>query len=239
MQAATKAQDRAGRRRGGDRRGTIGIMVALAALAGGCARVIVTDLCRRSSTSSAATRASRTINSREKKLAEEVAKLTDSWGADVVFEASGNAKAYDGIFDLVRPGGCLVLVGMPVDPVPFDVVAACAKEARIETIFRYANVLRAGDRVDRFGQGRSEAADLWHLPVRGQHRGGGARGVRPAGRRQAADQNAVGDDRTRHGTDRRQPRANIPILKADRPSGFSQTGGPPFTSPLDLSAGAA
>ena len=29
---------------------------------------------------------------------------------------------------------------MPVDPVPFDVVAACVKEARIETIFRYANV---------------------------------------------------------------------------------------------------
>lgn len=29
---------------------------------------------------------------------------------------------------------------MPVDPVPIDVVAAQVKEARIETIFRYANV---------------------------------------------------------------------------------------------------
>jgi D-xylulose reductase len=69
-----------------------------------------------------------------------VAKLTDNWGADVVFEASGSPKAYDGIFDLVRPGGCLVLIGMPIDPVPFDVVAACVKEARIETVFRYANI---------------------------------------------------------------------------------------------------
>ena len=29
---------------------------------------------------------------------------------------------------------------MPVEPVAFDVVAAAAKEIRIETVFRYANV---------------------------------------------------------------------------------------------------
>ena len=29
---------------------------------------------------------------------------------------------------------------MPVEPVAFDVVAAAAKEARIETVFRYAHV---------------------------------------------------------------------------------------------------
>ncbi len=34
----------------------------------------------------------------------------------------------------------MVLVGMPVEPVAFDVVAAAAKETRIETVFRYANV---------------------------------------------------------------------------------------------------
>jgi D-xylulose reductase len=58
----------------------------------------------------------------------------------VVFEASGSARAYENIFDLLAPAGTLVLVGMPTGPVPFDVVAAQAKEARIETIFRYANV---------------------------------------------------------------------------------------------------
>jgi len=120
--------------------GTIGIMVALAALAGGCARVIVTDLVQQKLDIVGRYPGVTTINGRTHKLAEEVAKLTDNWGADVVFEASGSPKAYDGIFTLVRPGGCLVLVGMPIDPVPFDVVAACVKEARIETIFRYANV---------------------------------------------------------------------------------------------------
>ena len=69
-----------------------------------------------------------------------MSNFTGGWGADLVFEASGSAKAFEGLFDLVRPGGGGVLVGMPVEPVPFDVVGAQVKEARIETIFRYANV---------------------------------------------------------------------------------------------------
>ena len=140
MQAASKAKIAPGDVAVVIGSGTIGIMVALAALAGGCARVIVTDLVQEKLEIVGRYQGVTTVNSREKKLAEEVAKLTDNWGADIVFEASGSPKAYDGIFNLVRPGGCLVLVGMPIDPVPFDVVAACVKEARIETIFRYANV---------------------------------------------------------------------------------------------------
>ena len=69
-----------------------------------------------------------------------MAEASDGWGADVVFEASGSPKAFDGLFALPRPGGCIVLVGMPVEPVAFDVVSAAAKEIRIETVFRYANV---------------------------------------------------------------------------------------------------
>ena len=34
----------------------------------------------------------------------------------------------------------LVLVGMPVDPVPVDIVGLQARELRVETVFRYANV---------------------------------------------------------------------------------------------------
>ena len=73
-------------------------------------------------------------------LSAAVARETGGWGADVVFEASGGSKAFDDLFRTVRPGGCVVLVGLPVDPVPFSVTAAAAKEVRIETVFRYANV---------------------------------------------------------------------------------------------------
>ena len=70
----------------------------------------------------------------------QVAKATDAWGVDLVFECSGAGAAYDGIADLLRPGGALVLVGMPVKSVSVDIVALQAKEIRVETVFRYANV---------------------------------------------------------------------------------------------------
>ncbi|SER34875.1 D-xylulose reductase [Faunimonas pinastri] len=120
--------------------GPIGIMVALAALAGGCSRVIVADLVTEKLQQAARYAGVIPVNIREKPLKEAVAEASDDWGADVIFEASGSARAYEGIFDLVRPGGCLVLVGLPVEPVPFDVSSATTKEVRIETVFRYANV---------------------------------------------------------------------------------------------------
>jgi D-xylulose reductase len=140
MQAASKAKIAPGDVALVIGSGTIGVMTALAALAGGCSRVIVTDFVQDKLDVVGGYSGVTTINGKTKKLGDEVAKLTDDWGADVVFEASGSPKAYDGIFDLVRPGGCLVLIGMPIDPVAFDVVAACVKEARIETVFRYANI---------------------------------------------------------------------------------------------------
>lgn len=120
--------------------GPIGIMVALAALAGGCSRVIIADLIPAKLAIAAGYPGVVAVDITKEKLADVVMRESDNWGADVVFEASGSPKAFDGIFALARPGGCLVIVGMPVDPVPVDVVSAAAKEIRIETVFRYANV---------------------------------------------------------------------------------------------------
>ena len=120
--------------------GPIGIMVALAALAGGCSRVIISDLQPQKLAIAGRYPGIVTVDITREKLADVVARESDGWGADVVFEASGSPKAYGGIFSLPRPGGCLVIVGMPVEPIDFDVVSAAAKEIRIETVFRYANV---------------------------------------------------------------------------------------------------
>ncbi|MGK9169846.1 NAD(P)-dependent alcohol dehydrogenase [Inquilinus limosus] len=119
--------------------GPIGIMAALAALAGGCSRVLISDLLPEKLAIAERYPGITGVNIREKTLADAVADATDGWGADVVFEASGSPRAYPGIFDVVRPGGCLVVIGMPVEPVAVDLVAAAAKEVRIETVFRYAN----------------------------------------------------------------------------------------------------
>ena len=120
--------------------GPIGIMVALAALAGGCSRVIIADLLPEKLKIAAAYPGVVPVNIRETPLLQAVGDASDGWGADVVFEASGSPRAFEGLFGLPRPGGCVVLVGMPVEPVAFDVASAAAREVRIETVFRYANV---------------------------------------------------------------------------------------------------
>lgn len=120
--------------------GTIGAMTALAALAGGAARVILADVVPDKLALFAGNPAVTTVDVRTRPLAEAVAEASGGWGADVVFEASGSANAYAGLVDLMCPGGCAVLIGMPVAPVPLDVVALQAKEGRIESVFRYANI---------------------------------------------------------------------------------------------------
>ncbi len=140
LQAAVKAKIQPGDTAVVTGAGPIGIMAALAALAGGCSRVIVSDLMAEKLAIAGRYPGVSTVNIREARLDEAVAAATDGWGADVVFEASGAPKAYAGIQKLLRPGGCLVLIGMPVEPVAFDVSAIAAKEIRIETVFRYANV---------------------------------------------------------------------------------------------------
>lgn len=120
--------------------GTIGMMVALAALAGGCARVIISDIAQAKLDIIGAYPAIETINVKTRDLVAEVMARTEGWGADIVFECSGAEKAILDLPKIVAPGGVIVLVGMPVDPVPVDIVGLQAREARIETVFRYANV---------------------------------------------------------------------------------------------------
>ena len=140
LQAAVKAKIQPGDTAVVTGAGPIGIMAALAALAGGCARVLISDFMEEKLAIAARYPGITAVNIRTEKLADAVARATDGWGADVVLEASGAPKAYENIQTLIRPGGCLVLIGMPVEPVAFDVSSIAAKEIRIETVFRYANV---------------------------------------------------------------------------------------------------
>ncbi|WP_419913757.1 NAD(P)-dependent alcohol dehydrogenase [Hoeflea sp.] len=140
MQSAVKAQITPGDTAVVTGAGPIGMMTALAALAGGCARVIVSDLAQPKLDIIGAYDGIDAVNIRETPLQDYVAASTDGWGADVVFEASGAGAAILDLPNIVRPGGAAVLVGMPVEPVAFDIVGMQAKEVRIETVFRYANI---------------------------------------------------------------------------------------------------
>lgn len=154
MQAAYKAGIKPGDTAVVIGAGPIGTMVAIAALAGGCARAIVADLAQPKLDIAARYQGVIPVNVRGQDLAAEVNRLTDGWGADVVFECSGSPRAWDSVLALPRPGGTVVVVGLPVEPVAFDIATASTKELRIETVFRYAHqyeraiALFASGRVD-------------------------------------------------------------------------------------------
>ncbi len=140
MHAANKAQIRPGDVAVVIGAGPIGILNALAALAGGCSQVIISDVQQPKLDIAAQYDGIIPVNVSKEKLVDVVMHATAGWGADIVFECSGNEKAAASVFDLICPAGRVVFVGMPASPIPFDVVAAAVKEARVEHVFRYAHV---------------------------------------------------------------------------------------------------
>jgi D-xylulose reductase len=120
--------------------GTIGLMTAIAALSAGCSRVILSDVKEQKLAIARMYGGVETVNAATTDVPAEIRRRTQGWGADVVFEASGSPKAFEGICDAACPGGAIVLIGMPEGPVAMDVVAAQIRELRTEHVFRYAHV---------------------------------------------------------------------------------------------------
>ena len=94
----------------------------------------------------------------QENVADVVARHTDHWGVDILFEASGSPRVYPTMFDFVCPGGAVVIVGLPIEPVEFNVAAAVVKELRIETVFRYANVYDRA--IDLIASGKVDLKSL-------------------------------------------------------------------------------
>lgn len=140
MQAAYRAKIKPGDVALVQGAGPIGMMVALAALAGGCSKVVVTDFAQPKLDLIGRYDAIVPVNLGDSDALEKIAAETDGWGCDLVFECSGAAPAVLQSPEFACPGGAIVLVGMPVEPVPVDIVSLQAKELRLETVFRYANV---------------------------------------------------------------------------------------------------
>ncbi|ABC21057.1 NAD(P)-dependent alcohol dehydrogenase [Rhodospirillum rubrum] len=138
--AAAKAQIRPGDIAVVTGAGTIGMMVVFAALAAGCAEVIVSDVAAEKLALLASHPEVTTVDLTRESLADAVAARTDGRGVDVFFEASGSTRPYETMIDLIGRGGRIVLVGMPQEKPQLDVVALQVKEISLTGTFRYANV---------------------------------------------------------------------------------------------------
>ena len=140
MHAATKARIKPGDVAIVMGAGPIGMVTALAALAGGCSQIIMTDVQQPKLDLAATLGPITPVNIARENLKAIVDEMTDGWGANLVFECSGNEKAAASVFAPLCPGGAVVYVGIPLQPIAYDVAAAMVKEARVEHVFRYAHV---------------------------------------------------------------------------------------------------
>ncbi|GEM45483.1 NAD(P)-dependent alcohol dehydrogenase [Deinococcus cellulosilyticus] len=103
--------------------------------------------------------ATHTINARHEDVLARIREITrrnlpeSHSGADVVFETAGNLRTCQQSMLAARPGGVVVLVGLPPNPqVELDLVAAASREVDIRGIFRYANCYPAALRLVEEGR---------------------------------------------------------------------------------------
>lgn len=116
--------------------GPIGILAMVAARAAGAAEIVATDVVDGPLPTALQMGASAAIN-----VVAEPERLKADYGAekgafDVMFEASGNQHALTGAFDVVRPGGVIVQIGVGGNfTLPMNVLVA--KEFDLRGSFRF------------------------------------------------------------------------------------------------------
>jgi D-xylulose reductase len=120
--------------------GTIGMVTALAALAGGCSKVIITDVVPEKLALAETLGAITSVNVASEDLQQVVREQTGGRGVDLVFECSGNKRVAESAFDNAAPGATVVFVGLPDGPIQYDILKGSVKEIRVEHVFRYTNV---------------------------------------------------------------------------------------------------
>ncbi len=119
--------------------GTIGIMTALAALAGGCSKVFVSDIKQEKLDIIGQYDNIIPINSSKEDLLSRILQETNGYGADRVWEASGSLQVYPDFFRCAKRGTPVTLVGMMNEMAPLNIPLIQGRGLKIETVFRYTN----------------------------------------------------------------------------------------------------
>ncbi len=120
--------------------GTIGILTALSALAGGCSRVFVSDMNADKLAITEHYKNIIPINIKTEDLKERILSETGGRGVDRVFEASGSDAPFPHIHEYAASGGRVVLVGIPAAGTgTISITGFQAKELGLESVFRYAH----------------------------------------------------------------------------------------------------
>ncbi len=143
--------------------GPIGALAVLAARTGGAAEIVVTDVTDKPFEVATRLGADRCIN-----VATDAAALAaysrDKGTFDVLLECSGNERALVAAFDVVKPRGIIVQVGMGgAMTLPINVIVA--REFELRGTFRFHEEFAVGCRADRQWSCRRQAVDHCHHAV--------------------------------------------------------------------------
>lgn len=121
--------------------GCIGLVTLLACKAYGATDITVVDVIPKRLEYAKKLGATRTINGKDSDVIAEIEKLTKGMGVEKVIETAGSPVTIAQTPYLVKNGGTIVLVGLSADPeIKFNFGKIMAKEAKIESVFRYRNV---------------------------------------------------------------------------------------------------
>lgn len=121
--------------------GCIGLVTLLACKAFGATDITVVDVVPKRLEYAKNLGATTIINAAEKDVLEEIDKLTNKKGVDVVIETAGSTKTIAQTPYVIKNGGRIVLVGMaPQDIIEYNFAKIMAKEAEIKSVFRYRNI---------------------------------------------------------------------------------------------------
>lgn len=119
--------------------GPIGLVTALAALAGGCAKVYIADILSEKLKICENYQGVIPIDLSKEDLSKKIMDETNGWGVDRFFECSGAVKAYEAIFTCCSPGAHVVLIGNNAVPVPMNWAILFSKGLEFQTVHRYSH----------------------------------------------------------------------------------------------------
>ena len=119
--------------------GPIGLVTALSALAGGCAKVYIADILGEKLKMCNYYPDLIPVDLSKENLETKIMDETNGWGVDRFFECSGAVKAYEAIFTCCSPGAHVVLIGNNAEPVPMNWAVLFAKGLEFQTVHRYSH----------------------------------------------------------------------------------------------------
>lgn len=121
--------------------GCIGLVTLLSCKAHGAGKIILADIVDARLEKAKELGATHVINSKEVDVKEEIARLTEGRGVDIVFETAGSPVTIAQTPFLVCKGGTIVLVGISAqEEINYSFAQIMDKEATIKSVFRYRNI---------------------------------------------------------------------------------------------------